>query len=417
MDAPVMEASASSAGTSPPRKRGRGRARRGAKAEQDAEEKPVVELPTGWAALPLNILTEVYKWLDANVDVIAAGQTCQLWRAAAKLNSVWRERCLSYDVAAASASRPGSSRFQDWHAGAKVFARTIRFAPCLARVSCAKSMKPAARSAIATKSSCKVKSAVLNGQVKWTEKYISRQKSSLVQLTILNPSLDMLKTALGLPHLASLAVSYERDTTKEAYQQRAGYFYMGGSPPQRYQVPTLPGGTTGKLKKLTCHPGVRPAAVEALVLANAATVEEVGVHCFPLEPLLRCSRLRRLLVRLAPADAADQGRLRQLLEGRAQPLEYLAFLGTRSHAKAPCKALRDSLRGRVQAEIVCQDCDNACVQERPTFASRDVPAADDDDDGEFDFLANMFRTSGPCRCISCCSQEDYSGDEDYFDDY
>lgn len=88
---------------------------------------------------------------------------------------------------------------------------------------------------------------------------------------------------------------------------------------------------------------------------------------------------------------------------------------TRGHAKAPCTALRASLRDRVRGgAVVCGACEGVCAQERPTFASRDV--LEDQGGGEFDFIANMFRLSGPCMCICCCSEEagdDSDSDDDY----
>lgn len=71
---------------------------------------------------------------------------------------------------------------------------------------------------------------------------------------------------------------------------------------------------------------VRLPAVEALVLANVASLEEVGAHCLPVDALQRCPRLRRVLLRLDPANAADVAKLRRMLEGR-EPLDYLAFIG------------------------------------------------------------------------------------------
>lgn len=357
------------------------------------------ELPTGWSTLSRKVLRRTFSFME-NGDVISAGQCCRTWRAAAKARSLWRGRRLSYDLPAALNPRG------DWHAGARQFARTIRFAPCLAHVSCAKSLKASARSAIATQSACEVMSAELNGQLQWTTKYIRRQQHTLRDLTLLNPTVDALQTALALPRLRSLAVSYERDTTKEKYQRR-GSFFMGGSPP-RYSVPAVPKSAKGTLQKLVCHPGVGSAAATSLVLANAATLEEVGVHCLPVAALQQCPRLERLMVKVNPAAATDGGQLRDLLKGRT--LEYLAFIGSRGHAKAPCTTLRASLRDRVRRDIVCSPCDGVCALERPRFASRDVPEPQDDDGGEFDFLANMFRVSGPCMCI-CCAQADAEYDE------
>ncbi|XP_034230818.1 uncharacterized protein LOC117639350 [Thrips palmi] len=325
----------------------------------------VAQLPTGWSALPHHLLTKIFSMVG-NEDVISAGQSCRSWRAAAKLPSVWHRRQLSYDLPA------GSKKFRNWHSGARQFARTIRFAPCLARVSCPKSLKDAARTAIATRSTCEVKSAELNGQLQWTQKYILRQKT-LEDLLLLNPNVQALKTALALPQLHSLAVSYERDVTKEKYQRRnMGMLWDPSADGPRYQVPAVPSGTKGHLKKLLCHSGVGPAAVNSLVLANTATLEEVGVHCLPLEALLCCSKLRRLMVKVNPAYAPDQVKMRQLLKSR--PVDYVAFVGTRSHARATCSSLRDALRKLAPGcTVVCSACHNVPVLEKPLFASRDVP--------------------------------------------
>ncbi|XP_034236462.1 uncharacterized protein LOC117642404 [Thrips palmi] len=366
-------------------------------------EGEVTEHPTGWSDLPAKLLMTTLNMLG-NEDVVSAGQSCRRWRAVAKQHSVWSRRQLSYDLPPAA-----DKKFQDWHGGAKAFARTIRFAPCLGRVSCAKTLKAGARKAIATQSNCQVKSAELNGQLQWTEKYISRQ-TSLVDLTLLNPTAQALQTALAQPQLGSLAVSYERDTTKEKYQQKYAHGFGSAA---KYQVPAVPSGTKGSLKKLVCHAGVRHAAVQALVLANAATLEEVGAHCLPMAALQKCAALRRLMVKLNPASASDQDKIRQLARGAA--LEYVAFIGTRSHAKPSCAALRASLRKQVRGcTVVCSACEDVCALEKPTFASREVPDLKDDDDGDLDlhFVANLLRGSGHCKCICCAQGEAEWGDDE-----
>ncbi|XP_034236077.1 uncharacterized protein LOC117642229 [Thrips palmi] len=242
---PDFEAPSSSAG--PKRRRTPKKGTGGAKAttgkpKSRSSEVDVAagELPTGWSALPHPVLLKTFS-LMANEDVISAGQCgSRLWRAAAKDRSVWRGRRLSYDLPAARNPRG------DWHAGARQFARTIRFAPCLEHVSCAKSLRPAAKKAIATQSACEVRSAELNGQLKWTAKYILRQKDTLRDLTLLNPTVDALQTALALPRLSGLAVSYERDETQEKYQSRRSR----GASPQPYCVPAVPKNTKGTLQKL-----------------------------------------------------------------------------------------------------------------------------------------------------------------------
>lgn len=75
---------------------------------------------------------------------------------------------------------------------------------------------------------------------------------------------------------------------------------------------------------------VDSAAVDALVLANAATLEEVGAHCLSLSALMRCTKLRRLMLKVNPANAWEQTKMQQLL--KSKPVEYLAFIGYVSSA-------------------------------------------------------------------------------------
>lgn len=96
-------------------------------------------------------LREVLKLLPA-AALVSAGQTCSEWRAAAKDQSLWKERSLLYDPLIASTSH------HDWHHNARTFARVIRFAPCLKIVRCNRGMKPAARKAVSKQSECEVRS-------------------------------------------------------------------------------------------------------------------------------------------------------------------------------------------------------------------------------------------------------------------
>ncbi|XP_034236842.1 uncharacterized protein LOC117642619 [Thrips palmi] len=357
-----------------------------ASASRPAEEE-TPEPQSFWSALPPAVLSRTFCLLG-NADVISAGQTCRSWRTAAKLPSVWRRRRLAYDVAPSA-----SGHLKHWLADARQFTRTVRFAPCLQRVYYPKTLPLAARRAI-RQSACEVTSAELNGQRKGTQTFISCQKN-LVDLALVNPNAECLKAALKAPRLASLAVAYDR-ATSECKSQGIG---------------TVPSGTTGNLRKLTCHPGVGLPAVEALVLANAATLEEVGVHCLPADALLRCERLRHLLVRVRPGHAADEAKLRRLLQER-QPLDFLAFIGTRGHAQAPCEALRASLGDRVgTGAVLCCCCDGVCAQQRPVCANRVAP--EDQDDAELDVRANVFRLSGHCQCVTCRSATgDHEDDDD-----
>lgn len=72
--------------------------------------------------------------------------------------------------------------------------------------------------------------------------------------------------------------------------------------------------------------------MQALVLANADSVEEVGAHCLPMAALLRCTKLRRLMIKLNPANASDQAKIRQLVKGS---MEYVAFIGYVCKASTP----------------------------------------------------------------------------------
>ncbi|XP_034231194.1 uncharacterized protein LOC117639540 isoform X2 [Thrips palmi] len=353
----------------------------------------LAELPSNWNGLPQILLTTIFAWLS-NEDVISAGQSCFGWREAAKLPTVWMGRSLTYDVP------PSTGKVEkDKHEGAKVFARTMRFAPNLLFVSCPKSMKPAARAAMTTQPICKVKSAVLNGSLKWTVKYLQRQRESLEGLTLISPTLEVLRAVMTLPKLTSFV-------TTDLNYQWSELPYNGLN-----EEPAISGysATTGTLQRLVCHPGLELQACTAFVEANAATLEEVAVCCFPAQALERCTLLRRLLVTIDPAAAA-QAQLRQLLKARA-PLDFVGFICTDHHSKAPCVALRESLQDCVRdgGAILCDRCNMACpLNRRPRAAPMSLRP-----ESVFDeILASEFNLGDPCHCFVCSSSDDETSIEE-----
>lgn len=74
---------------------------------------------------------------------------------------VWRFRTLCYDPDPEQQSdldllMGQTTRHMDWHSNAGYFTRVILFAPVLAVVRCARSLKPFARKAVSVTSDCKV---------------------------------------------------------------------------------------------------------------------------------------------------------------------------------------------------------------------------------------------------------------------
>ncbi|XP_034256634.1 uncharacterized protein LOC117654273 isoform X4 [Thrips palmi] len=288
---------------------------------------------SNWHTLPADVVVQVLKYLS-NSGVVSVGQTCFAWRSAAKMPFVWAHRSLSY-----------RSHSRSWHTDAQHFARVIRFAPRLARVICHFGMKPAAKKAINTQSKCQVRCADLNGRLKWSSSYITRQRDNLEELSLVNPTEDVLKLTLELPHLKALTVLY-----KLAHPKWEKQFL-------NYDVPTLPDDSVGNgtVTKLQCGTYVALAAVNSLVRIHATSLEEVSAHCLPLA-VSECASLRRLTVKLNPVKEVDQRNLRTALQGKK--LETLAFKGGPSHVKNACQTFRQGLErdGVSKTPVTCDGC-------------------------------------------------------------
>ncbi|KAE8739855.1 hypothetical protein FOCC_FOCC014642 [Frankliniella occidentalis] len=288
-----------------------------------------------------------------NQDVISVGQTCRSWRSAARHENVWRTRTVEYQLT------EGDRRLHPlylvngaWgkHANAQEFSRTVRFAPCLAMIRCNNGMSPAARKAVFRESQCKPRGLEVNGGLVSALKYINRWSHCLENVTLLNPSMECLKTVVSLPNLTSLTIRHGADWNNQ---------YVVPDFPFRECAPS----TT--LKHLTFLRRVPENAVNALVQAHASILEDLTVYataCLP-QALSECTALQRLTVDMDPTGV-DGRRLRVLLQNRRErqsgPLTQMTMCSLDVHDKNTCALFVASLRtdGFVgaAAPVCCQSC-------------------------------------------------------------
>ncbi|KAK3931843.1 Putative F-box protein [Frankliniella fusca] len=295
-----------------------------------------------WSKLPAAAMLLVLEHVSSLDDLVSVGQTCQSWRAVAKMVSVWKSRNLLYShmwefLRDLDLPRHNALRHRD----ARPFTRIIRFAPALNWVRTGEVMLPAARKALC-ESKIKFFGVELNGRLAWSAKFLGMKEDGLEEVTLINPSLNCLVAALRCKDLRSLQFKFSQDA--------------------KYQCPSLPSDTpierVKPLKGLISSGGPFTAALSTLVQRFGSTLEEVHVACLPsAAALAACPRLRTLGVNLDPASAKDKKELLAGLQGKK--LDFIGFKEVNSwdrHDKKLCEAFRKELKKFTSGEVLCRMC-------------------------------------------------------------